>query len=152
MNQLTNPSSADINLKRTFKASPARLFQAWTDPAHLAQWWGPPGSKVKSVAVDLRVGGQYRIGITQPNGDTYFVAGLYEIIKPPHKLAFTWRWEQPEMDIGNSLVTIEFQEQIPSTFTEIILTHAKLPNEMAQASHREGWLGILENLNEFLTK
>ena len=101
-------TSEVIALQRTVAASPERLFAAWTQPELLRQWWGPPGSKVRSVEIDCRIGGTYRIGILQPDGRTYFVYGVYKEVQPPHKLIFTWRWEQPEMDIGNSLVTVEF--------------------------------------------
>ena len=154
MNSHPNERSVEVSLRRQFAASPERLFQAWTDPDILAQWWGPPGSQVNFVEIDLREGGQYRIGITQPNGAVYFVYGIYKIVKPPQKLAFTWRWEQPEMDVGNSLVTISFeaQTQTDNIATEVILTHTQLPNETARSAHREGWIGILENLSNFLQK
>ena len=141
-------SPGNILVKRTFSTSPERLFAAWTKPELLAKWWGPPGSQVKSVEVDLQVGGVYRIGLAYADGQPFYIRGTYELIQPPRKLAFTWRWESPEMDIGKSRVTLEFEKQGQST--EIILTHAQLPNEAARVAHEEGWQGILENLSQAL--
>ena len=138
----------NVLVKRTFFTSPERLFAAWTDPELLAKWWGPPGSQVKSVEIDLRVGGGYRIGLSYADGHPFYVRGIYELIQPPRKLAFTWRWERPDMDIGESRVTLEFQER--GKATEIILVHAQLPNEAARTAHEEGWIGILSNLDEAL--
>ncbi|MCH7663230.1 MAG: SRPBCC domain-containing protein [Chloroflexi bacterium] len=135
-------------LTRIFDAPPKRVFAAWTDPQLLAQWWGPPGSVVKEVEVDLRVDGRYRIGILHPEGELLFVRGVYREIEPVGKLAFTWRWENPNMDIGESLVTLEFQAE--GEKTELRLSHALLPNAEARAGHAEGWEGILSELGDFL--
>ena len=143
------PSSEIVQVKRTFSTSRERLFAAWTDPAQLAKWWGPPGSQVSSVEVDLRVGGSYRIGLSHADGKVFFIGGVYEAIQPPSKLAFTWRWERPDMDIGESRVTLEFQER--GAATEIILVHAQLPNAAARSAHEEGWLGILSNLDKMIS-
>jgi uncharacterized protein YndB with AHSA1/START domain len=136
-----------VIVQRTIAAAPEKVFAAWTDPHLLAQWWGPPGSRVASIEVDLRVNGRYRIGLQQPNHDIYFVNGTYQLIQPPEKLVFTWRWEQPDMDIGNSLVTIEMQGD--DRYTTLTLTHTQLP-EPARAAHQQGWQGILDKLNSFL--
>ena len=140
-------------MRRLFAAPADRLFAAWTNPEQLSQWWGPPGSSVHSVEVDLREGGRYRIGIKQPNDQIYFVYGIYTEIKRPEKLAFTWRWEQPEMDFGDSLVDIRFEAQASSNdvSTAVTLTHSQLPDENIRTAHREGWEGILQNLSGYLS-
>jgi uncharacterized protein YndB with AHSA1/START domain len=142
-----NPSQT-LSLKRTFDAAPEKVFAAWTNPELLKQWWGPPGSEVTKVEMDLRVDGRYRIGIRHQGQAEFFVSCAFKIIQPPHKLAFTWRWERPDMDIGNSLVTIELQAR--ANQTELLLTHAQLPTPEARAAHREGWVGILTKLGDFL--
>lgn len=134
-------------MARTFDAPPERVFAAWTDPQLLAQWWGPPGSVVKEVQVDLQVGGSYRIAILHPEGDLLIVSGVYREIQAAEILSFTWRWENPHMDIGESLVTLEFRAE--GEKTELHLSHALLPNAEARAGHAEGWVGILSELNAF---
>ncbi len=141
--------SHNVHLRRVFSASAETLFAAWTDPDQLLQWWGPPGSVVQSVEVDLRQGGSYRIGFLHPDGNAYHVYGVYQEIQPPRKLAFTWRWEQPQMDIGESLVTLLFESESPQK-TAVILTHSQLPSEDARHHHEEGWTGILQNLITYL--
>jgi len=48
-------------VRKTIRASAERLFQAWTDPSQLTQWWGPPGVQCIEAQIDLRMGGRYRI-------------------------------------------------------------------------------------------
>ena len=148
IDDVKSPSGEVLHLGRTFDASPERVFAAWTDPNLLKQWWGPLGSMVMAAEVDLRVGGRYRLGIQQSTQATYFVSGTYQVIQPPHKLAFTWRWENPEMDIGDSLVSLEFRAK--GNQTELHLTHERLPTSEARLAHNEGWVSMLEKLNRFL--
>lgn len=137
-----------LNLKRVFNALPERVFTAWTNPQQLKSWWKPPGSTVTTVEVDLRVGGQYRIGLKQPTQATYFVSGVYQVIQRPRRLVFTWRWENPEMDIGESLVSIEFRAK--NNQTELELTHQRLPTLEARQAHKKGWEGIFDSLDRFV--
>jgi uncharacterized protein YndB with AHSA1/START domain len=141
-------STEPLVLKRMFDAPPERVFAAWADPALLAQWWGPPGSRVIVIELDIRVGGRYRFHIEQPDAGTHLLSGIYQVVQPPSKLVFTWQWENPEMDIGNSLVTLEFHAH--GMKTELRLTHAQLPSDIARTAHAAGWVGILDKLDTFL--
>jgi uncharacterized protein YndB with AHSA1/START domain len=148
MNEASAGITGDVlQMERTLDASPERIFDAWTRPALLAQWWGPPGSVVTLAEMDVRVGGRYRLGI-QRGPAAYVVGGVFQVIQPPHQLAFTWRWENAEMDIGESLVTIELRAN--GRQTDLRLTHAQLPNAAARAAHGEGWEGILASLDQFI--
>ena len=49
-------------VRKTIPATPERLFAAWTEPSQLQKWWGPEGVVCIGPEVDLRVGGQFRIG------------------------------------------------------------------------------------------
>ena len=48
-----------LRITRTFAAPRDKVFQAWTNPEKLKQWWGPPGYATPTGEVDLRVGGRY---------------------------------------------------------------------------------------------
>ena len=148
MNGPGSEQAETILFERTYNVPPERVFAAWTEPALLKQWWGPPGSIVEVAEVDLRVGGRYRLGIQRGPQAVYYVTGVYQAVQPPDKLVFTWRWENPEMDVGRSLVTIELRPN--GHKTDLRLTHEQLPTEEARRSHAEGWAGILEVLDKFL--
>lgn len=137
-----------VHLKQTFPAPRDKVFRAWTDPDALKRWWGPPGSTIQEVKVDLRVGGAYRIGIQYPPDDVFYLNGTYREVQPPEKLVFTWRWEKPDMDFGESVVTLEFHELGDSTV--VTLTHEGFPNRDVAESHNEGWAAILDSLSPYL--
>jgi uncharacterized protein YndB with AHSA1/START domain len=67
--QSQQPSeNLSLIVRRTIAATPARLFDAWTTPELLTQWWGPANVTCPAAEVDLRVGGQYRIANQMPDG------------------------------------------------------------------------------------
>ena len=61
----------EIVLSRVIAAPRERVFQAWTDPAHIAQWFGPDGFKTESLECDIRPGGRWRFLYTAPDGTLY---------------------------------------------------------------------------------
>src|ERR1017187_6160451 len=86
-------STKQLVLKRTIKASPERIFDAFTDPDQLKKWWWPNGFTCPAAEVDLRVGGTYRLAMEWPGSiptDQQFshqMGGEYYEIERPHRLA-----------------------------------------------------------------
>ena len=64
-------SGLEIHLTRTFRATPERVFDAWTDPAKLARWFGPDGFTTTTHELDLRPGGSWRHTMRGPDGKEY---------------------------------------------------------------------------------
>ena len=137
-----------LNLRRIFKAPRKKVFRAWTDPEELKKWWGPEGYATPSAEVDLRVGGKYRLGMRKlPDGEIFYLSGIYREVRPPERLVYTWRWEaQPEH--GETLVTVEFREVGDST--EVVLTNERFPTEKARDDHNRRWSGCLDRLAKLL--
>lgn len=55
------PSEREIAFTCRLQRSAQLLFEAWTKPEHLRQWWGCEGSRITHCAIDLRVGGPWNI-------------------------------------------------------------------------------------------
>jgi uncharacterized protein YndB with AHSA1/START domain len=135
-----------LRLTRTFTAPRERVFRAWTDPDALKQWWIPAaGFAVDAAAVDLRVGGLYRIAMRNPQGEVFYVTGAYREVRAPERLVYTWRWEGTQMDgIGESLVTVDFRSR--GRATELQITHERFPDAAVRDRHGSGWAGCLDQL------
>jgi uncharacterized protein YndB with AHSA1/START domain len=137
-----------LHLRRTFAAPREKVFRAWTDPEELKTWWGPEGYATPSAEVDLRVGGKYRLGMMKlPNGEIFYLSGIYREVRPPERLVYTWCWEA-EPELGETLVTVEFLKVGNST--EVLLTHEFFPTEKARDDHSRGWNGCLDRLTRAL--
>jgi len=134
-----------LTIRRTINASRQRVFAAWTQPEHLKNWWRANSNWTTEIAdVDLQVGGKYRLGMRDPEQAGPFVCGGEFIeITPPEKLVYTWSWESSEMDVGETLVTVEFIDK--GKATELVLTHQRFPNPEAASRHNQGWSGCINN-------
>lgn len=133
-----------VRVTKLLPASPDVVFDAWTDPESLTQWFLPGPVRVGPVEVDLRVGGRYRIVVT---GEAeHELSGEYLEIVRPTRLVFTWF--SANTGGGETLVTIEFEER--GSRTELILTHEQLPDRQAAAQHEAGWTNILDALGSHL--
>jgi uncharacterized protein YndB with AHSA1/START domain len=133
---------AALVVRRTINASAQQLFDAWTDPSQLVQWWGPEGVKCKSAEVDLRPGGVYRIANLLPDGRTLWIRGAFERIEPPHCLVYSWQIEGSERETER--VTVQFVAA--EAATEVIVTHERVADEATRQRHAHGWAGCLDGL------
>ena len=133
-------------LRRLIRATPERLFEAWTEPTQLQSWWGPEGVTCERAEVDLRVGGRYRIGNAFPDGSVVVLMGEFEVIERPNRLTYTWRIDGSAGD--SERVTVRFEPRDGAT--EVIVTHERIPDEMMRDQHRRGWEGCLEGLVRFV--
>lgn len=76
-------------ITREFDAPRELLWKAWTDPKHLAQWWGPGGFTNPVCEWDLRPGGKIYDVMRAPDGTDYPMGGEFCEIAPPEKLSFS---------------------------------------------------------------
>ena len=143
-------SSITLVTRKTIRATAQRLFQAWTQPMHLRKWWGPEGIKCIDAAVDLRVGGSYRIGNRLPDGKSLWITGEFELIEEPHTLIYTWHVEGRDDPLGFERVTVTFEQRANST--EVIVVHERITDRRTRDQHEEGWEGCLNGLERYCSE
>lgn len=142
-----DPLVASLTVCRTIRASPERLFDAWTEPSRLMQWWGPAGVTCISAEVDLRVDGRYRIGNQLPQGDVVWIVGVFERISPPHLLVYSWQLEH--LAQSPERVTVRF-DQVDAG-TQVTVLHERIADMATRQSHDAGWQGCLQRLELWLS-
>jgi uncharacterized protein YndB with AHSA1/START domain len=99
--------------RRVFDAPPASVFDALTQPELLRLWYGPPGWTCTECAIDLRVGGPWRIVTRKPDGREIIQAGEFLEITAPWRFVKTERWA--DWDVGEVIVTTELGAQNGAT-------------------------------------
>lgn len=138
----------ELIVNRTVNAPRERVFRAWTVPAEMDRWFSPFLDATIKTSVDLRVGGEYRIQLTQ--GDREFGAfGVYREIRPPQRLVFTWNAINcGEIAAKDTLVTVEFFDA--GDKTQVTLTHQGFPSAEVRDRHNQGWMGCFDHLESVL--
>ena len=140
------PSPTTLVLRRTFKASRERLFDAWTDPNVACQFLCPDGVRAV-IEMDVRVGGAYRIDMHLSDGSLMPACGVFRELRRPEKIVMTWD-EDRDGGEHNTLLTLEFFER--ANGTELVLTHENFSSEGARDGHGYGWGSILRKCETFL--
>ena len=91
MSKVTASSPADqptITMEREFAAPPEAVFGAYRDADALKEWYGPDGFSITVIAMDFRVGGQFRFTMHGPDGTDYPNRIMYRDIVPGARLAY----------------------------------------------------------------
>lgn len=147
-----NQTSKDLVITRVFNAPREIVFDAWSVPEQLMQWWGPKVFTAPVCKVDFRVGGKYHFCMRAPDGQEFWSTGIYREIVRPEKIVKTDAFADKE---GNPvpashygmqgywpeylLVTLLFEDQQGKT--KLTLRHTGLPEgeifEMTEASWNE---------------
>jgi uncharacterized protein YndB with AHSA1/START domain len=96
--------------KRVFDAPRALVFSAWTNPKHLAQWWGPNGFTTTTHAFDFRPGGVWRFVMHGPDGRDYQNRITFDEIVPPERIAY-------RHDGGDDVEPVQFTQTV--TFQDL---------------------------------
>jgi uncharacterized protein YndB with AHSA1/START domain len=146
-NATIEPPGSKLTIQRIINAPCRLVFNAWTDPRQMVQWWSPEDVECRSVTADLKVGGAYRIHMLSPDGD-HIAIGKYEEIVPGKRLRFTWEWEHYAM--ADSVVTVEF-EDLGKT-TRLTLTHEGLPDREDTPDHKRGWTSALNKFARLMAE
>ncbi len=95
----TATKSADFVISRVFDAPRELVWQAFTDPEHMKQWWGPKGSVIVASKMDFRVGGTYHGAMRDPAGNVMWAKFVYREIVAPERLV----WEHSFSDENGGL-------------------------------------------------
>jgi len=102
----------EIVITRVFNAPRALVYRAWTNPVHLARWWGPRGFTNPRCEIDVRAGGVIRIDMRAPNGTVYPMAGIFLELKEPSQIVFTsGALDEKGVQLFEFLHTVDFSEK-----------------------------------------
>jgi uncharacterized protein YndB with AHSA1/START domain len=73
---------------RVLDAPPELVWKVWTDPKHLAQWWGPDGFRTTTRTYQCKPGGVWRFVMHGPDGRDYENRIIFEVVEPPKRLVY----------------------------------------------------------------
>ena len=85
------------------------VWKVWTDPKHLAQWWGPNGFTTTTSAYECKVGGVWRFVMHGPDGRDYQNRVTFEVVDPPAKLVYRHGGED-DVEPVQFRTTVTFEE------------------------------------------
>ena len=139
----------ELTITRVFDAPREVVWQAWTDPAQIAQWWGPRGisTPLDKIQIDLRPGGVANLTmVDDATVAEYPNSGHYLEVAPPERLV--WHDDGFADGSGAGTVTVTFADL--GAKTELTVHAVADFSETVRAQAEIGWGTSFDKLAELL--
>jgi uncharacterized protein YndB with AHSA1/START domain len=136
-----------VRIERVFDARAEDVFDAWTSEEVIRRWFRPArGWREPSAEVDLRVGGRIRVVMRNPDGEPVGAGGEYTLIERPHRLAFTWTFDDDPSN--QQMIELEFTEREGTT--TVLFMNSEISGDERRDSQYEGWSTCLDEMERVL--
>jgi uncharacterized protein YndB with AHSA1/START domain len=161
--------SQDFVISRVFDVPRDFLWQCFTDPERMKQWWGPKGFKVIASNMDLRIGGTYHNGMTAPDGSVMWGLFTYREIVPQERLVFVNCFSDENRGVVRSPMVATWPLKMLSTFafedapgdkTKFTVhwrtldatpeEQATFDSDQSRVGMTNGWTGTMDQLEAYL--
>lgn len=145
----------ELVLKRVFDAPRELVWKVWTDPSHLAQWWGPKGFTNPRCEWEARPGGAIHIDMRAPDGVVYPMSGMVKEAIPPERMVFvSSALDENGKSMFDILNTVTLADQNGKTAltleARVISVTPRAPQYLK--GMEMGWNMSLDRLAEHLTR
>src|SRR5258708_2787002 len=146
----TSTEGRDLVLTRVIDAPREKVFQAWTDPTLLKQWFAPLPWTTPRVETDVRAGGSSLVVMRSPEGNEFPNRGVYlDVVKNERLVftdAFTKAWEPSEKPFMT--VALTFEDQGGKTKYTARVQHWSVADREAheKMGFHQGWVLCTEQL------
>ena len=149
MNKTNDIEKRTLTLTRTFDAPRQLVWDAWTQPEHIAKWWGPRGMKTNIKKHDFKVGGDWEFVMPMPDGKEFISYGTYSQIEAPELLETSANFIP--MTEGVTLVASfsEAGDQTDFVF-KVIHPTEEYCKQQEEMGFYNGWGSVFEGLNAYL--
>jgi len=154
MDFIVDKETKTVSITTEFAAELSLVWDAYTKPELLDQWWAPKPLTSRTKAMDFEVGGRRFYAMVTPEGQERWVVQKYTSITPKtnFKLFNAFADESENLELPGSDWDLNFSEQDGKTKVSISIYNESLERleRMIEFGFREGTMGQLKNLEELL--
>lgn len=147
-----------VNVKRAFAAHVDLVWDAYTKPEILDQWWAPKPWVSQTKSMSFTVGGRRLYAMVGPEGEEHWALADYTSITPKTNFKHLDAFCDAEGNISDAMPRsnwdLNFIAQGDTTLVAITITHEKLADleQLIEMGFKEGFTMALDNLDEILAK
>jgi uncharacterized protein YndB with AHSA1/START domain len=154
-NKLTgNVSDRELVITRLINAPRELVWKVWTDPEHVAQWWGPTGFTNTVHEMNVKPAGVWRLTMHGPDGRDYPNKIVFIEVVKPERLVYRHSGDE-ETEPVNFHVTVSFEKQGNKTLLTMksaFESAAELGRVDKEYGAREGMKQHIDRLEEYVAK
>lgn len=104
-------SDRELQIYRTLEAPVELVWKAWTEPEHIAKWWGPAGFSNTIYKMDVKPGGEWLLTMHGPDGKNYPDKSVFREIDPLKKIVI-------EHLTPHFIITVVFETREEGTYMQ----------------------------------
>ncbi|HVY75357.1 MAG TPA: SRPBCC domain-containing protein [Puia sp.] len=151
-----NKENSTVNVKREFDANLELVWDAWTKPEILDQWWAPKPYRTVTKSMDFREGGMWLYAMVSPQDEKHWCRNDYRKIEHQKNFsgldAFCDENGKVNADMPRTLWTNTFAENAGTTTVNVVAKYASLADleKIIAMGFKEGFTMALENLDQYL--
>ncbi len=149
MSETNELKNRTLTLERTFDAPLSLVWEAWTQPEHIAQWWGPKGMETKVLEHDFSVGGNWKYAMQMPDGREFIADGTYLEIVEQQKIISTANFKPMTENVEIQALFRAEGDKTHFTFHCVHETEAYC-KQQEQMGFYNGWGSVFDRLQEFV--
>lgn len=138
-----------LTLKRTFSAPISLVWEAWTQPEHIAQWWGPKGMETQIIDHEFKVGGNWKYVMQMPNGSEFIADGIYSAIVELEKIISSANFKPMTEGVEIQAYFEENGDKTNFTFSVVHPTE-EYCQQQEKMGFMNGWGSVFDRLTELL--
>ncbi len=154
MEFIVNKETRTVSITKDFAAELSLVWDAYTKPELLDQWWAPRPFTSRTRAMDFKVGGRRFYAMVSPEGAERWVVQKYTSITPKSnfKLFNAFSDADENLELPGSDWDLNFSEQNGRTtvYTSIYNESLERLERMIEHGFREGTMAQIQNLEELL--
>lgn len=151
MSKTTEVNNRTLTITRTFDAPIQLVWDAWTQPEHIANWWGPKGMETKVIEHDFKVGGSWKYAMTMPDGNEFLAEGIYQLIVELEKIFSTADFKPMTEGVEIQSIFKAVGNKTHFTFNCVHATE-EYCKQQEQMGFYNGWGSVFDRLGEFVEK
>jgi uncharacterized protein YndB with AHSA1/START domain len=141
-------SDNSVSLHRVLKASPEKVYRAFTDAIAMASWLPPWGFLCTVHEMNVKVGGTYKMSFQNfSTGHSHSFGGKYVEIKPNEFLKYTDKFDDPNLP-GEMTTSVWLRNVLVGT--ELKVSQTGIPSVIPAEMCYLGWQESLDKLTRLV--
>ncbi len=149
MGDLNEIEARTLTIKRTFDAPRKLVWEAWTQPEHIALWWGPNGMKTHINQHDFRVGGEWEFIMKMPDDKDFISHGRYSKIERLELIQTSANFIPMTEGVTLEAIFIDANEQTEFVF-KVIHPTEEYCKQQEEMGFYNGWGTVFEGLTNYI--
>lgn len=144
---MTTIAHATIVMERTYNASSARVFSAWSDIEARKRWSSPAENiRIEYEAADFREGGKDVSRCIEPGNADYIATVVYIDIRKDQRLVFAEDVVHGAKRVSAALISMTLTPKDGATQLSLTMQIASFDDAGMEAGYQFGWSAALDNL------